>query len=122
VLILHIHKGYFHGHDSCDVLPTSAEATGCTLNAMTATIVTVSMANASGTSSATTAVAAMTSATTRRVASSARTKASKSVAYMASMAITCTTIAALIRATKHAPSCMQTMTTTFKQQQKTKPL
>ncbi len=43
---------------NCTVSPNSAGAKGCTLNVTTATIVTVSMADASSTSSATTAVAA----------------------------------------------------------------
>ncbi len=50
----------------------------------------------------TTTVAVMTSATTRRVSPSMRTTASSPDAYTESIPITCTTSAALIRATKRA--------------------
>jgi hypothetical protein len=80
-------------------LPTSAGATGRMLDATMATILTISMANVSGTSLA---VAATTSATTRRVSPSVRTRALSPDAYMASTPIICMMSAALIRATKCA--------------------
>jgi hypothetical protein len=67
-----------------------------------ATTVTVSMTDACSTSSGMMAVAAATSATTRRVSPSTRTRASSPGAYTASMPITCTTSATLIRTTKCA--------------------
>jgi hypothetical protein len=73
---------------------------GRTLNATMATIVTISMVDASSTSSATTAVVVTTSTTTRRVSPSARARASSPDAYMASTSITCLTSIALIRAIK----------------------
>jgi hypothetical protein len=87
---------------NCNVLPTSTGVKGPMLNGTMATIVTVSMANARSTSSATMAVVATTSTTTRRVFPSTRTRASSPDAYTASMPITCTTSAMLIRTTKHA--------------------
>ncbi len=83
-------------------LPTSAGVKGCTLNATTATIVTLIMTNASSTSSATTAVMVTTSSTTRRVSPSARTRASSPDAYTASKLITHMMSAALICTTKCA--------------------
>jgi hypothetical protein len=85
---------------NCNVLATSSGVKGHALNSTMATIVTVSMADASSTSSATTAVAATTSATTRMISPSARTRASSPDAYTASMPITHTMSATLIRATK----------------------
>ncbi len=72
---------------NCNILPTSAGATGCMLNATTATIVTISMANASSTSSTTMAVVATTSTTTRRDPPHARTRASSPATYTASTPI-----------------------------------
>jgi hypothetical protein len=101
---------------NCNVLPTSTEVKGHMLNATTATIVTNSMADESSTSSAMIAVAATTSATTKRVFPSVRTRVSSSATYTASTPITCTTSAALIRATKHT-----NYNNKHKQQQKTQP-
>jgi hypothetical protein len=81
-------------------LLTSAGVKGHTFNATTATIVTVSMADASSKSSATLAVAATTSATTRMISPSARTRASSPDAYTTSMPITHTMSATLVHATK----------------------
>jgi hypothetical protein len=83
------------------VLPTSAGAKGRKLNAMTATIVTVSIVNASSTSSATTAVAA-DKRNDKKSTPSARTRASSPDAYTASTPITRMTSAALICTTKRA--------------------
>jgi hypothetical protein len=51
---------------NCNILPTSAGATGHTLNPTMAIIITISMANASSKSSATTVVKATTSTTTKK--------------------------------------------------------
>ena len=83
-------------------MPTSTGVKGHTLDATTATIITISMANVSNTSSVTTAVMARTRATTRRVSPSVRIRASSPDAYMVSMPITPTMCAMLIHATKHA--------------------
>jgi hypothetical protein len=85
---------------NCNISPTSSGVKGCTLNATTATIVTVSMANKNNTSSVTMAVEGTTSMTTRRVSPSARTRASSPDAYMVSTPIAHTTSVTLIHATK----------------------
>jgi hypothetical protein len=81
------------------VLSTRAGAKGRKLNATMATIITISMANASSTSSATTAVAA-DKRNKKKSPPSARTRASSPDAYTASKPITSMTSAALIHATK----------------------
>ncbi len=82
-----------------NIPPTSAGVKGCTLDARTATIVTIRMADASSSSSATTVVAATTSATSRKVSPSVRTRASSPDAYTASTPINRMTSAVLIHAT-----------------------
>jgi hypothetical protein len=84
------------------------------LDAMTATIITISMVDASSTSSATTMVLADKSGD-KKSPLSARTRASSPDAYTASMPITRTTSAMLICATKHANNNnLQAATTTQK--------
>ncbi len=85
---------------NCNLSPTSTGVRGRTLDATTATILTVSMTDASNTSSTTMAVAATTSALARRVSPSARTRASSPNAYRVSTPIPYTMSAVLIHAAK----------------------
>ncbi len=98
---------------NCIVLPTSTGAKGCTLNAMTATIITISMADASSTISATTAVVA-DKLDNKKSPLRARTRASSPDAYMLSMPITHTTSAVLTCATKRANNNNSQAATTTK--------